>query len=242
MTGPHLDEDDLILRYYGEDDGAGAPHLAECAACAAAYAALAADLDAIRPEDVGADDRFASRTWTRVSRELPGPRRHAGSWMAGLAAAAAIVLAFWVGRSSAPPAASSTAPARSAEEVRERILLVAVGDHLERAQTVLLEIVNAPEGEAVDLSSSQRSAQDLASASRLYRQAAATADEPAVASVLDELERVLVEVAHSDAPLSSASLDHLRRRIESKGLLFRVRVLGSQVREKQKDAARGTQS
>jgi hypothetical protein len=237
----HLEEDDLILRYYGEDDGAGAPHLAECTACAAAYAALAADLDAIRPEDVAADGLLASRLWTRVDRALPAPRRSvAATWTAGLAAAAAILLAFWLGRTSAPPVAP--APERSAEEVRERILLVAVGDHLERAQTVLLEIVNAPEGAAVDLSASQRSAQDLASANRLYRQAAVRADEPGVASVLDELERVLVEVAHSEAPLSSSSLDHLRRRIESKGLLFRVRVIGSQVREKQKDAMSGRQS
>lgn len=236
----HLDEDELVLRYYGEDGGAGTAHLAACAPCAAAYAALSADLDAILPEDVAADDVLGSRLWTRVERSLPGTRRRFATWTAGLAAAAAVLLAFWLGRTSAPPVAP--APERSAEEVRERILLVAVGDHLERAQTVLLEIVNAPEGAAVDLSSSQRSAQDLASANRLYRQAAARADEPAVASVLDELERVLVEVAHSDAPLSSSSLDHLRRRIESKGLLFRVRVIGSQVREKQKDAARGTQS
>jgi hypothetical protein len=235
----HLDDDELVLHYYGEDGGAAAAHLAACAACAAGYAALAADLDAIRAEDVPApDDLFAARAWTRVRAGLPAPRRRFAPWLAGLAAAAAVVLAFWLGRSSAPPA---PAPARSAEDVRERILLVAVGDHLERAQTVLLEIVNAPEGAAVDLSASQRSAQDLASANRLYRQAASRADEPAVASVLDELERVLVEVAHSEAPLSSASLDHLRRRIESKGLLFRVRVIGSQVREKQKDAARGTQ-
>lgn len=240
MTEPHLDDDALVLRYYGEDGGTGTAHLAACADCAAAYAALAADLDAIRPEDVAADDLDAARIWTRVERGLPAPRRRLAAWTAGLAAAAAIVLAFWLGRTSAPPVAPE--PARSAEEVRERILLVAVGDHLERAQTVLLEIVNAPEGAAVDLSASQRSAQDLASASRLYRQAAVRADEPAVASVLDELERVLVEVAHSEEPLPSSSLDHLRRRIESKGLLFRVRVLGSQVREKQKDAARETRS
>lgn len=240
MTGPHLGEDDLILRYYGEDGGAGAPHLAGCGACAAAYAALAEDLDAIRPEDVPADDLFPARTWRRVERALPVPRRRFAAWTAGLAAAAAILLAFWLGRRTAPPVPPS--PERSAAEVRERILLVAVGDHLERAQTVLLEIVNAPEGAAVDLSASQRTAQDLASANRLYRQAAARADEPAVASVLDELERVLVEVAHGETPLSAASLGHLQRRIESKGLLFRVRVIGSQVREKEKDAVRGTQS
>ncbi|MET0552664.1 MAG: hypothetical protein ABW221_06485 [Vicinamibacteria bacterium] len=237
----HLAEDDLILRYYGEDGGAGTAHLASCAPCAAAYASLAADLDAIRPEDLAADDLRASRMWTRVERSLPAARRPFTAWTAGLAAAAAILLAFWLGRSSAPLDTPSPAPQRSAEEVRERILLVAVGDHLERAQTVLLEIVNAPEGAAVDLSASQRSAQELASANRLYRQAAAQADEAGMTSVLDELERVLVEVAHSDAPLSSSSLDHLRRRIESKGLLFRVRVIGSQVREKQKDADRGNQ-
>ena len=100
----HLDEDDLILRYYGEDGGAGAPHLAGCPQCAAAYAALAADLDAIRPEDVAADDLLASRLWTRVERALPAPRRTAATWTAGLAAAAAILLAFWLGRTSAPPA------------------------------------------------------------------------------------------------------------------------------------------
>jgi hypothetical protein len=46
----HLAEDDLVLHYYREDGGAAAAHLAECAPCTAAYAALAADLDAIVPE------------------------------------------------------------------------------------------------------------------------------------------------------------------------------------------------
>jgi hypothetical protein len=237
----HLDEDELILRYYGEDAGTGAAHLAECEGCQAAFAALAADLDAIRAEDLpAADDLFAARMWRRVESGLPA-RRPLGSWAAGLAAAAALALAFWLGRASGPGGIAAPAPERAQAEVRERILLVAVGDHLERSQTVLLEIVNAPEGTAVDLSGSQRTAQDLAAANRLYRQAAVRAGEPGVASVLDELERVLVEVAHGETPLSSSSIDHLRRRIESKGLLFRVRVIGSQVREKQKDAARGTQ-
>ena len=41
--------------------------------------------------------------------------------------------------------------------------------------------------------------------SRLYRQAAVRAGEPGVASVLDELERVLIEVANSPPPVRRAS-------------------------------------
>ena len=73
------------------------------------------------------------------------------------------------------------------------------------------------------------------SASRLYRAAATRAGEPGVASVLEELERLLVDVAHRPAELSAAERIGLVRRIESRGLIFKVRVLGYQVREKQKE-------
>ncbi|HET9317477.1 MAG TPA: hypothetical protein VFQ51_17930, partial [Vicinamibacteria bacterium] len=161
-------------------------------------------------------------------------------WLGGLAIAASLVLAFWLGRRTSVP----TPPQQAAtpEQVRERVLLVAVSDHLERSQMVLLEVVNAPRGEAADLAASRRSAEELASDNRLYRQAAVRAGEPAVASVLEDLERTLVEIAHSPSPASSAEIDRLRQRIESKGLLLKVRVIGSHVREKQKEVARGTRS
>jgi hypothetical protein len=106
---------------------------------------------------------------------------------------------------------------------------------------VLLEVVNAPAGRP-DIAASQRSAEELAAANRLYRQAAARAGEPAVASVLEDLERVLIEIAHSPSPASSAEVARLQERIESKGLLLKVRVIGSHVREKEKEVARGTRS
>jgi hypothetical protein len=242
----HLHEDDLTLHYYREDGGAAASHLAECPECAAAYAALAADLDAVRPEDEPLrGEAFGSEMWSRVDARLPQrPRVRWAPWAGGLAMAASLVLAFWLGRQTNVSAPASLAPmqAPTREQVRERILLVAVGDHLERSQMVLLEVVNAPAGEAADLSASRRSAEDLATANRLYRQAAVRAGEPAVASVLEDLERVLVEIAHSPSPASSVDVGRLRQRIESKGLLLKVRVIGSHVREKEKEVARGTRS
>ena len=107
-------------------------------------------------------------------------------------------------------------------------------DHLERSEMVLVELVNAGSDDGADISTEQRRAQDLVPAGRLYRQAALRAGETSLASVLDDLERLLVEVAHSPSPLSSPELEGFRRRIESGGLLFRIRILDSQVRSRHK--------
>jgi hypothetical protein len=148
-----------------------------------------------------------------------------------------LLVAFLLGREfPSRPQPLSTA-------VRERVLLVAVGDHLERSQMVLLELVNAPAGEPMDLETQRAFAGELVSANRLYRQSALRAGEPALAAVLDELERVLVEVAAGPDALSPADLAELQRRIEARGLLFKVNVVQSHVREREREPlARGETS
>ena len=117
------------------------------------------------------------------------------------------------------------------EQVRERILLVAVGDHLERSQRVLIELIHAEGNGEVDISSQQELARDLVSNNRMYRQTAAQSGDETVAELLDELERLLVEVANGPAELASFEMDELRRRIERKGLLFKIRVIGDDARQ-----------
>jgi hypothetical protein len=124
-------------------------------------------------------------------------------------------------------------------QVRERILLVAVGDHLDRAQSVLLEISNAEAisgsgGKAVDISREQKRAEELLGANRLYRQTAQRTGDAPVADVLGELEPLLVELANSPSEVTASELEALRKRIESLGLLLKVRVLSSNVREREK--------
>jgi len=248
----HLSEEELVLHHFGDADSPAAldAHLEECAACRAALAAARADLSAIdvpEPPERGAD--YGAQVWSRLQPRLAAeprvvsiedaPARTAArtrsrwrrAW-APLAVAASLVLAFLLGRhwpQAVPPPAVSAA-------ARERILLVAVGDHLERSEMLLVELVNAgTEGKAVDISTEQQWAEELVGANRLYRQTVARAGDPGVASVLEELERLLVEVAHRPSSLSPAELDEIRQRIESRGLLFRVRVIETQVREKEKE-------
>ena len=120
-------------------------------------------------------------------------------------------------------------------EARERILLLAVGEHLERSQVLLVELSNAGPGAELDVDAARETAEDLVTANRVYRASAQQAGDAGVASVLAELERVLVEVAHQGPDASAKELDRIRKRIEDRGLLFKVRVIESQVRERGND-------
>ncbi|HEY2019030.1 MAG TPA: hypothetical protein VGH38_36240, partial [Bryobacteraceae bacterium] len=75
--------------------------------------------------------------------------------------------------------------------------------------------------------------------SRLYRQTAAHSGNTAVTSVLDDLDRVLVEISHAPSRISPEELESLRQRLEAEGILFKIRVLGSTVRN-QEDPASGS--
>jgi len=116
------------------------------------------------------------------------------------------------------------------ENPGNRILLTSVVDHLDRSDRVLTDIMNAPRG---DISTEQRWASDLLDASRLYRQDAVDAGDDSVASVLDELERNLIEIVHSPSRISAADLEQIRRRIDAASLLFKVRVMSDELRKRE---------
>jgi len=253
----HLTEEQLIdLRYGAIADAklraACEQHLASCAACRSDFESLERVLAAVDAAPLPErDELYGTRVWQRLRPRL---KQHRGwnwsAWLAPprLAAASALVLlvaaAFLAGRYWRPPNTSPNKvnPVAVSDPgvVRERILLVAVGDHLDRSQMVLLEIANADEKEAregvLDISDEQKRAEELVDASRLYRQTAQHQGDTAVASVLDELERALLEIAHSPSKPTAAQLEEIQHRIAAKGLLLKVRVIGSEVREREKTA------
>ena len=156
-----------------------------------------------------------------------------------LATAALVVLAFMTGRfvnqreqqTASQPHTDRLASAGTNDSVRERVLLIAVGDHLERSQMVLVELAHAePRGE-LDISEERQLADDLVASNRLYRQTAQQMGQDNVAGLLDELERVLVEVARGPSTVSMRQLADIQQRIESQGILFKVKVIGSAIRQ-----------
>ena len=122
--------------------------------------------------------------------------------------------------------------------------MLAVGEHLGRSEMVLVELANTePENgsgaKQVNIASEQRRAEDLLEENRLYRQTAMEQGDTALASVLDELERVLLDVAHSPQQLSAAQLETIRDRIAAEGILFKVRVVGRELQQRGASAQPG---
>jgi hypothetical protein len=145
---------------------------------------------------------------------------------------------FWPhpGTIPAPAVARSSQPLSPG--ARERVLLAEIGEHLERSHRALIELVNSKTNGAVDISLEQALARELAAVNRLFRHAAAEAAEPGMASVLEELELVLVEIANGPTKLSADEFAAMRQRIDTEGLLFRVKVLSAQMRAKEQETAR----
>lgn len=246
-TQQHLNEDDLVLHYYGELDAAAASHaeqhLRTCADCRGSFSRLErvmATVDAL-PEPV-LPEGFERTVWARLEPALAPPKRGRLSWFAfspaPLALASAIVIlvaaAFFAGRLTKAPAAGTVA---TAEELRERVLLSDVGEHLDRSLMMLVDLVSADPAE-IDMRTERERAEELVSANRLYRQAAAASGEARIKELLDELERLLVELAVSPDQLSSDEMERVKERLDVNGLLFKVRVLSSTVRERQKQEIR----
>ena len=230
----HPAEEDLVMLYYRE---AATPealraHMDQCPSCRIAYQNLIRVLDAC--DDLPVPEphpSFESRIWNRLEPQLHPLGRRANPlgflqtrpflqtrWFAMAAVAAMLIAAFVAGRITHHPE-----PARIVAitaDGRQRVLLMALGDHLERSQMVLSELANGAD-QAADLSLGRERARSLISENRLYRQTAAESGDPGVAQVLDELERVLLDISHG------TDSSEIKSRIESESLLFKLRVLGA---------------
>lgn len=243
MTTMHLTDDELVLHYYGEmsetAEARACAHLDDCAGCRENLQRLQRVMAALDSVPVPEPDAFfEQRTWARLESSLtrtPRARTWALPWRAvawGAAAALVIIAAFVAGQFTSQPTAPSQ-NASAADPVGERVLLVDLSDHLDRTETALVEFVSGTDGR--DLAAGRARVQDLVAANRLYRRTASIAGDQGVADVLDELERVLIEIAGAAPESSIDDLDVMRRRIDTRGLLFKVRVMREQLQERAKD-------
>jgi hypothetical protein len=247
----HLNEEQLILHYYGEEGETLAveQHLEECGDCRTVYVSLQQVLNVV--DSLPIPERgpeYGSQVWRQIESRVPARRRfrwELSPWRIATAGAfaAMLVAAFVAGRfypqlgQKAATGLAISKPGSKAgaadPQIRERILLVAVGDYLERSQMMLIELANANPKGPLDVTAAQERAEDLLTENRLYRQTASHTGDTAVSNVLDELDRVLLDIAHAPARWASADIEQFRQRLKAEGILFKIRVLGSNVRNQE---------
>ena len=243
----HLNEEALILHYYGESDDRGQAdqHLAACQSCRVEFLRLQQVLALVDAQDIPEPPPSFERTvWARLEPQLAAPARGAwlqrwfgGSprlaWAGGIGVL--VLAAFVAGRFSGSAPTPQPSPVTTSAAATERVLVVAVVDHLDRSQMMLVELLNSDAADAASGSGQER-ARDLVAANRLYRQSVVQAGDSATNEVLEDLERILLEIANAPANGTSIDLQVLRDRIESRGLLFRVRVVQSEMRERERQS------
>ena len=230
----HITDEDLILEFYGE--GNAEPHLRECPDCRTRFQALQRTLNVVVLPVPERRADYEAQVWNRLAPKLGQHRRRSWiwgfrQWAAVAASVAVIVIAFLAGRYSPRATEKQTAAIPSAP-VRDRVLVVAVGDHLERSRMVLAELVNAQPRSGLNIRPERESAENLLEANRLYRQTALATGEANVASLLEDLERVLLEVAHAPDSVSAAQLEEIQNRVERQGLVFKIRVVETQLQRR----------
>ncbi len=249
----HPNEEELIAYHGGEvlRRDAIADHLSDCPECREELEridAVLAALGTLPIPEPGED--YGQRVWQQIAPRLPEKRARwwncsaGGSFTAGWleprrwaavgAIAAVVIVAFLAGRVT--KRVTPEPAVADAGNVRERVLIMAVGEHLGRSEMVLVELGNAAPANSkqkeVNISSERHRAEDLLEENRLYRQTALEQGDTGLANVLDELERVLLDVAHSPQQVTPAQLENIRQRIEARGILFKVRVVGEELQQR----------
>jgi hypothetical protein len=235
----HYTEEELVLSYYGESAHAEEikAHLSDCDRCRGAFTAIEEDLEAIGDLPFpSARPGYAQHVWEAIEPRLETqrvavPASRIRRWRAPLAAAASLILvvtSLWIGyRAGARGAGDEIID----QETRRQALMTAVSLHLQRSERLLVELSNVDRSRNIDLEGPQKRAIALASTNRLYRRTAELHDETELSTLLDELERVLLDVANAPDRINPADFSVLWSRVERNGLLIKMRLQEVAARE-----------
>lgn len=227
MTHPSNEE--LLEVFYRNGPTGWDEHLAGCAECREQLHSLQESLAAF--SEYQAPERSADyeqQVWSRLAPQLSAGQRGHWFWRPWLVAPVlAVLLCVAFGLGFWTEHARTVAVSRA----RERVLLIAMSDHLERSQIVLSDLMHTNPGE-IDVPEERERARELVGENRLLRQTALHLGDRSQAMLLDDLERALVDLANTPDDTSLNDLKQLQQRIEKDGLLWKVRMMTTDTRRK----------
>jgi hypothetical protein len=254
-SAQHITDEDLLLDYYGEGSAemraSMRAHLDTCADCRLLDRELRGVLALVDAEPApDAPEGFEREMWASLEPHVVSGFSRTAGWSAikraltldlprWAFAAGAVTLAvgsFTLGRSWDARPEAPIESAADTQALSERLLRTEVEEHLERSQRVLMELANADEAAPVVLASDRARAADLVADGRLYRRSFEVLGDTDTRDLLEDVERVLVEIANGTPADTSKDLSGVRARISDQDLLFRLRVTTAEMRERERRA------
>lgn len=195
----HLSEEELILHFYGTSDDRETTerHLALCPQCRQVYSEQEKFMDLLnqvpvpeKPADYG--QRARQRLFAELEAQAK-PRARFSHFLWVWAGAATLMLAFVLGRLVERESIHTEPRSRL---VSGRVLDDAVARHLESTQRMLVDLANTTHTDPEEQAFHQNWARQLVIDNRFFRLAAMESESRDVIRLLDELELVLLELAH----------------------------------------------
>jgi anti-sigma factor RsiW len=246
----HVTDEDLLLDYYDE----GPPdhraslrvHLETCARCRALDRELRSVLALVETTPLPeAPSGFERDVWAGIEPQIRAhsvkqggsghqPVRYVPRWVLAGGLAALLVASFSLGRVWDRAPVADRSGDLEARGVSERLIRSEVEDHLERSQRALVELVN--DVDSRPLADDRARAADLVAAGRLYRRSAEEIGDADTRDLLEDVERILVEVANGSPDATSNDLTGVRTRIGDQDLIFRLRMATAEMRERERRA------
>ena len=213
----HLTEAQALQILSGNAGDRAKKHLATCEICQAEMESYRRTLDHVSrwvPPVRNAD--YGQFVWRQIGPavRLRARRQRRRRWMlgAGLAASIAVfAVALYTSheqRLTVPVSPQSLAANPAASE---RLLNIAVQDHVRRATSLLTRIEDQPEHA---MEGFERDAiSNLVAENRLYRQTAEQENDRKTAQLLGDLETALVVLKHDPARLPASDVRELRKKL-----------------------------
>jgi len=254
----HISTEELVEHFYGESSAAVLAHVEGCAECAGALADLTSELAELpRMDPPIRDAAYGERVWQAIAPTLtayptrkrswlswkwgnPG-RMHAPLWRGmGLAAACSVLLAgaffagrLWEQKKQVPVAVAPKMVQPPTKQPQQRVVVVVLGDHLDRSERLLVELKHADADSAEITNPLRDEARTLLAANRTFCRETSQTDDPELATALKHLDSVLAELANQPGGLNAAALAKLQNEMKSDRLLFEVRVLRTRTPDRQ---------
>ncbi len=206
----HLSEEGLVEHYFGNPGSRSfriaQRHLEGCSECAADGERLAADLKVMQDmdcEEAGVD--YGKSVWNRLAAKLPplaapAARVRRPVWVWGLSYAAAcgvlVLAAFQIGRMWEHRQHSQVSIVKVPAPAARQVVVVVLGDHLDRTERLLVELKHADGEDAELVNPLREEARSLLAANHVFREDADKSGDAELKKALDHLDRLLTDVAN----------------------------------------------
>jgi hypothetical protein len=225
----HLTDEQMFHYLYGDLLETEKEHLESCGVCQSEIESFRRTLDHLAQWSApprSAD--YGNFVWRRLITQIAAPRKPLWSrpvvlgWFSLVATGLAAVLIVLIPHHQS--GANPSSPVRRVP-VSERLLQVAVQDHVRRASSLFAKLENQPGTGTANQSeraSEWEAISNLIAENRLYRQTAEQEDDRHAVQLLTDLETALVTLKHISGRPSAAEVQDLKKRLTTVNSVSRM--------------------